>query len=63
MTFDRIPPLDGDEPIRGRLPEDDGYDHDLDDPEFYHYGEEIDELEFDDDLEDPLFDVHEWNRD
>ncbi len=29
--------------FRPVVPEDDNYDHDLDDPEFYHYSEETDE--------------------
>lgn len=34
MTTDRFRPP---------LPEDDNYDHDLDDPEFFHYGEETED--------------------
>lgn len=40
------------------MPEDDGYDHDMDDPEFYHFSEE-----FEDELEESEFDPEEWGRD
>lgn len=40
------------------VPEDDGYDHDLDDPEFYRG-----EGEFEDEYEESEFDEDEWGRD
>jgi hypothetical protein len=39
------------------VPEDDGYDHDLDDPEFYHYREEVEE----DDGEYEEYEPDEWD--
>jgi hypothetical protein len=41
-----------------RVPPDDNYDHDLDDPEFYR-GED----EFEDEYEESEFDEDEWERD
>lgn len=32
--------------FRPVVPEDDNYDHDLDDPEFYHYSEETEHDEY-----------------
>jgi hypothetical protein len=40
------------------VPEDDGYDHDLDDPEFYHYREETEDPEDGDAYEE--YEPDEW---
>lgn len=53
IQYDRLP-----RDFEMHVPDDDGYDHDLDDPEFYR-GEEW----FDDGPEESEFDQEEWERD
>ena len=46
----------GSDRFRPELPSDDNYDHDLDDPEFYHYSEETEDDEWEEYMEEEFDD-------